>query len=227
MFDPWRITFLSGFVKARHDLVFAASVRGYLVQWLQAFHWDGIHFKKPNRYHERFLQLSVSLRKKETQRGGKRQREEGRERCCADEFAGIYTCTAVSFAAAFAAEQGARIGDQGAEREVRVPDELERFRDLPMRVVFQSRTAGDAEKNRGSGAGAGGGTVGTDPPAVDTKVLRLVSVDDGSGMTEWGLADVRLNRQGPKGSRLNKKQAALRYRLAPSDIRQVNLYIEL
>jgi hypothetical protein len=91
---------------------------------------------------------------------------------------------------------------------------LERFRELPMRVVFEV-----TKDPRGDS---------TDGPktAVDTKVLRLVELDPGSGVTEWALADVRPNRQGAKGARLTKKQAAVRYRLAASDIRQVNLYVE-
>eukprot|EP00884_Botryococcus_braunii_P017228 jgi/Botrbrau1/4189/Bobra.0192s0048.1 len=107
------------------------------------------------------------------------------------------------------------VSSPGAERAVRVPEELERFRELPMRVVFQT------------GKDPATGTGGTSKPAVDTKVLRLIEVDSESGVTQWALADVRPNRQGAKGSRLSKKQAALRYRLAPAEIRQVNLYIEL
>ena len=95
---------------------------------------------------------------------------------------------------------------QGAEREVRVPEELERFQCLPMKVVFST-----------------GGPQGT----VDTKVLRLLGLDKETGISEWALADVKVNRQGGKGPRLNKKQAAQRFNLGPADVRQVNLHIEI
>jgi hypothetical protein len=87
-----------------------------------------------------------------------------------------------------------------------VPEELERFQTLPMKVVFST---------------------GGQPAAVDTKVLRLVGLDAETGASEWALADVRVNRQGGKGQRISKKQAAQRFSLSPADIRQVNLHIEI
>jgi hypothetical protein len=92
---------------------------------------------------------------------------------------------------------------QGAEREVRVPQDLARFAELPMRVEFDS--------------GSGG---------TEVKVLRLVRVVPEADGAEWALADVRANRAG-KGRPLNKKQREGVMTIALPALRRVNLHVDI
>ena len=62
---------------------------------------------------------------------------------------------------------------QGAERQIRVPDELLRFASLPMKVTY---TASD------------------DSNSILSRILQLKSVDVPTGMSDWNLADVKVNR---------------------------------
>ncbi len=62
---------------------------------------------------------------------------------------------------------------QGAERTVRVLEDLERFSHLPMKVVF-AREPGSSTN--------------------DTKVLEFVGLDEEQQLSEWRLANVRVNR---------------------------------
>lgn len=123
-----------------------------------------------------------------------------------------------AFCRAFNAEFAAALGEEaaglvevevsspGAERTVRVPADLARFADLPMKVEF----ANEQEK-------------------VDTRVLQLVSLDAAGGTSEWALANVRINRQqGAKGSNtLSRKQRDLRFNILLNQIQRVNLFIDL
>lgn len=69
---------------------------------------------------------------------------------------------------------------------VRVPQDLERFKDRPMYVRYT--TEGDDEEERDG-------------------VLRLESFDLETKRCIWGLADVKVNREkAGKGRPLNKKQ---------------------
>lgn len=66
------------------------------------------------------------------------------------------------------------VSTAGAEREIRLPHELERFRQFPMRVVYRNSTAGGAEMEN---------------------VMDFKGMDpDDSSLSEWRLADVKANR---------------------------------
>ncbi|KAL4433703.1 hypothetical protein ABPG75_000144 [Micractinium tetrahymenae] len=104
---------------------------------------------------------------------------------------------------AAAGEIEIEVSSPGAERQVRVPAELERFAELPMRVEYSLE--GDK---------------------VDVKVLTYESHDAAAALTRWRLADVRANRTGGKGRGLSRKQRDAVYELPLAAIKRVNLHID-
>lgn len=104
---------------------------------------------------------------------------------------------------AAAGEIEVEVSSPGAERQVRVPAELERFGELPMRVEYSLE--GDK---------------------LDVKVLSFESHDAAAALTRWRLADVRANRTGGKGRGLSRKQRDTLFELPLSAIRRVNLHID-
>jgi len=67
----------------------------------------------------------------------------------------------------------ASVSSPGAERQILVPDDLDRFGQVPLKVAF---------KNQGGG--------------LETQILRYTgAVEDAEGSTlEWAIADVKANR---------------------------------
>ena len=101
---------------------------------------------------------------------------------------------------------------QGAEREVRVPEELSRFAALPMRVQYAA-------------VGSDGG-----PAAAVSSVLCFVeaaAAAGGAAVTRWRLADVRANRTAGKGRPLNKKQRESIVEIEVAAITKVNLHVDM
>lgn len=81
------------------------------------------------------------------------------------------------------------VSSPGVERVVRIPEELERFKEKPMFVRYTASV--DAATS----------------PQESEGVFRLVSFDLESGHCTWGIADVKVNRkQAGKGRPLSKKQ---------------------
>ncbi|CAL9121530.1 unnamed protein product [Musa textilis] len=81
------------------------------------------------------------------------------------------------------------VSSPGLERVVRIPDELERFKDRPMYVKYISDGAASASPQESDG------------------VYKLISYDMELCQCTWGLADVKINRQkAGKGRPLSKKQ---------------------
>lgn len=97
------------------------------------------------------------------------------------------------------------VSSPGAERQVRVPQDLIRFQHLPMLVTFQLK----------------------DSTKTDTKVLELVSYNEADATAEWKLADVKQNRSGKGVSKLSKKQAGQRYEMSLAALLKVNLHLEV
>ncbi|PSC68783.1 water dikinase [Micractinium conductrix] len=105
---------------------------------------------------------------------------------------------------AAAGEIEVEVSSAGAERQVRVPGELQRFAELPMKVEYS------LEEDK-----------------VDTKVLTFVEHEAASAVTRWRLADVRVNRSAAgKGRGLNKKQRESIVELPLAAVRRVNLHID-
>ncbi|KAL0048485.1 hypothetical protein WJX82_004269 [Trebouxia sp. C0006] len=104
-----------------------------------------------------------------------------------------------------AEEVAVEVSSPGAERQVRVPQDLQRFQHLPMLVTFQLQ---DSNK-------------------VDTKVMELVEYNEADSTAEWKLADVRQNRSGKGVSKLSKKQSGQRWNVALEALQKVNLHLEV
>jgi ribosome maturation factor RimP len=106
------------------------------------------------------------------------------------------------------------VSSPGAERFVKVPEEFERFGEMPMLVEYDSiGEEGGKERKK--------------------TVLQFQNVVDGEGEKEqgglkskWTLADVRANRSG-KGRVLNKKQRETVIDIPVKDIIQVNLHVDI
>lgn len=104
-----------------------------------------------------------------------------------------------------AGEIEVEVSSPGAERVVRVPEDLERFAELPMAVEWED-------------SGDGGG--------AEAKVLQFVSYSAEDGVTRWRLANVRANRVG-KGRPLNKKQRETVIEIPTAAVRSANLHVDI
>ncbi|XP_031499681.1 uncharacterized protein LOC116263972 [Nymphaea colorata] len=100
------------------------------------------------------------------------------------------------------------VSSPGAERLLKVPGDLERFKDLPMQVTY----VGDDLKWRNQ---------------QQVGVFLLESVEADEGYCTWRLANVKENRDAlGKGRLLSRKQKEWRLKLPFQHIRLVKLYLE-
>ncbi|VVA94571.1 unnamed protein product [Arabis nemorensis] len=99
------------------------------------------------------------------------------------------------------------VSSPGAERLLRVPEDLQRFKEMPMTVSYEEET--NSRK------------------AVKSAVFLLESVDAESEICIWKLADVRENRDPEsKGRPLTRKQKDLRIKLPFTFHTKINLYLD-
>ncbi|KAJ0086315.1 hypothetical protein Patl1_08140 [Pistacia atlantica] len=99
------------------------------------------------------------------------------------------------------------VSSPGVERVVRIPQELERFKDRPMYVKYVSEVAATGSSSESDG------------------VFRLISFDLETNCCTWGLADVRINREkAGKGRPLSRKQRDWRLDTTFDSLRLVRLY---
>ncbi|XP_024030628.1 uncharacterized protein LOC21387060 isoform X2 [Morus notabilis] len=102
------------------------------------------------------------------------------------------------------------VSSPGVERVVRVPQDLDRFKERPMYVKYVSEIAATGSSSESDG------------------VFRLVSFDLEMRSCTWGLADVRINREkAGKGRPLSKKQREWRLDTPFDSLRLVRLYSEI
>ncbi|XP_042475399.1 uncharacterized protein LOC122057385 [Macadamia integrifolia] len=102
------------------------------------------------------------------------------------------------------------VSSPGVERILRIPQDLDRFKDRPMYVMYATEV------------GAAGSLTESDG------VFRLVSFDLETSCCTWGLADVRINRdKAGKGRQLSKKQREWRLSTPFDSLRLVRLYSEI
>ena len=95
----------------------------------------------------------------------------------------------------------------GAERLLRVPEDLPRFKEMPMTVSYVEETN---SKKVGKSA-----------------VFLLESVDAESENCIWKLADVKENRDPEsKGRPLSRKQKDMRIKLSFTDHKKISLYLD-
>ncbi|KAF8096339.1 hypothetical protein N665_0312s0026 [Sinapis alba] len=99
------------------------------------------------------------------------------------------------------------VSSPGAERLLKVPEDLHRFKEMPMTVSYEEET--NSRKT------------------VKSTVFLLESVDAESEICIWKLADVKENRDPEsKGRPLSRKQKDLRFKLPFSVHRMITLYLD-
>lgn len=99
------------------------------------------------------------------------------------------------------------ISSPGAERLLKVPDDLQRFQDMPMRVSYIE-------------------DIDTKCPEK-TKIFYLDAIETESGSCVWRLADVKENRDpAAKGRPFSRKQKDWRLILSYGMIKKVTLYLD-
>lgn len=98
------------------------------------------------------------------------------------------------------------VSSPGAERLIKVPDDLSRFKDRPMRVSYiEEMNSRKVEKNG---------------------IFFMESIDAESGSCVWKLADVKENRDPTsKGRPLSRKQKDWRLKLPYAMVKKVTLYL--
>ncbi|KAG2443170.1 hypothetical protein HYH02_009579 [Chlamydomonas schloesseri] len=101
-----------------------------------------------------------------------------------------------------AGEISFEVSSPGAERLVRVPDELRRFESLPLKVEYRTPDGKDA-----------------------SAVLLLAELDEAAGASAWRLANVRANAT-VKGRALSKRQLAQVLALPLADIQRVRIHVD-
>eukprot|EP00878_Enallax_costatus_P005337 GHUV01005605.1.p1 GENE.GHUV01005605.1~~GHUV01005605.1.p1 ORF type:complete len:318 (+),score=71.92 GHUV01005605.1:423-1376(+) len=101
-----------------------------------------------------------------------------------------------------AGEISFEVSSPGAERSLLVPQELNRFKDLPMRVEFM-----------------------TEVGKLETMILIFIDMDESEDMSTWELADVKANQQ-VKGRGLSKKQRLQRYSIRISELERVRIFVD-
>lgn len=99
-----------------------------------------------------------------------------------------------------------KVSSPGAERLLKVPDDLSRFKDRAMRVSYiEEINSRSVEKNG---------------------IFVMESVDAESGSCVWKLADVKENRDpAAKGRPLSRKMKDWRLRLPYAMVKKVTLYL--
>lgn len=101
------------------------------------------------------------------------------------------------------------VSSPGVERVIRVPGELERFKERAMYVRYVTRSEDEATPQEGDG------------------VFRLISYDMDLCECTWGIADVKINRQQTgKGRPLSKKQREWRLQTPFESLKLVRVYSE-
>lgn len=108
----------------------------------------------------------------------------------------------------FPTDVALEVASPGAERRLRLPDDLARFAELPMRVTY----ADGQDENDGA--------------KTATRVMLIEDIDVEAGVATWKLADVEENRpQAKKGQGMNKKQREWRLIAPFDDVVAANLFV--
>ena len=90
------------------------------------------------------------------------------------------------------------VSSPGAERKIKIPDELARFRDIPMRVKLKNNEA-----------------------RLKYPVLQLVKNDEHT--STWNFAEVKLNKKAGYNVKKKPEDAII---LALNEIQEVNLHLD-
>ena len=98
------------------------------------------------------------------------------------------------------------VSSPGACRTVKLPHELQRFKSQPMKVKF---VVPNKQSNQ-------------DKMIFRTEVLEFKEII--KDKTSWGMADIKFNR---KQGKVKKNKKSLSFELPLSDIKQVNLFLDV
>mmetsp|Transcript_19424 Transcript_19424/g.50414 ORF Transcript_19424/g.50414 Transcript_19424/m.50414 type:complete len:350 (+) Transcript_19424:1687-2736(+) len=101
-----------------------------------------------------------------------------------------------------ASEISLEVSSPGAERTLALPQDLQRFGSLPLRVEYTDTTG-----------------------AHMNQALQLESYDETSGLTVWRLAEVKANAPG-KGRGMNKKQKEARFEIPLARITRIRVFVD-
>jgi hypothetical protein len=118
-----------------------------------------------------------------------------------------------------------------------VPGELLRFQSLPMQARWLVFLSGCLVQERLLCSGHGlmvwpwacmqvTYQQDAEGDVVETRVLQLLGYDEAGAATEWGLANVKVNRQKRLG-RLTKKETQQRFNLPVTALKHVQLHLDL
>ncbi|XP_027095579.1 uncharacterized protein [Coffea arabica] len=99
------------------------------------------------------------------------------------------------------------VSSPGAERLLKVPDDLDRFKEMPMRVSYVENLEVECPEKNG--------------------VFLLESIEMDSGCCIWKLADVKENRNpSAKGRPMSRKQKDWRLRLPYDMYKRITLFLD-
>jgi len=105
-----------------------------------------------------------------------------------------------------------QVSSPGAERLLKVPEDLDRFKDMAMRVQYlvEGDSNLDSKQN-----------------LLKDGIFLLESVDTQAEHCVWKLADVKENRaEAGKGRPLNRKQKDWRLQTLFTSVKKVTLYLD-
>jgi ribosome maturation factor RimP len=121
------------------------------------------------------------------------------------------------------------VSSAGAERQVRVPQDLGRFQDLPMRVSYDPAAAVVSPEPKGKDKAKEAGPLQQQlAGGMVEEIFDLVAIDEAKGTTTWRTADVRANRTHlKKGQPLGKKVKDRRVELPLGSLHKVHLHIDV
>nr|CAB3451958.1 unnamed protein product [Digitaria exilis]CAB3455718.1 unnamed protein product [Digitaria exilis] len=105
-----------------------------------------------------------------------------------------------------------QVSSPGAERLLKVPEDLDRFKDMTMRVQYLVEGDNDLVSKQN---------------LLKDGIFLLESVDTQAEHCVWKLADVRENRaEAGKGRPLNRKQKDWRLQTSFTSVKKVTLYLD-
>jgi len=99
------------------------------------------------------------------------------------------------------------VASPGAERKLTIPEDLLRFRELKMKVIYNDDESKNAEN--------------------ETIIVNVDDIEEENGLVIFKLADVQENRPPKKGMPMSKKKKEWRKNIKFTDISSANLYIDV
>eukprot|EP00955_Chlamydomonas_euryale_P112433 366130-Chlamydomonas_euryale.AAC.60 len=114
------------------------------------------------------------------------------------------------------------VSSPGAERELLLPKDLDRFQEMPLRVEYVAEDGADVTKQGLAGLRCVRG-MNTCQHAL--QVMELLEYDEAQTSTVWKLADVKANSPG-KGRAMSKKQREMRVTIPAAKIVRARIHVD-